>query len=79
MTEGRVVMARGGGLRNRNRRSLHLASGQAIYKLEGEACGAPRLAKNERDVGHPAIVAEIEPSGGGSEAKGELLAVLLLR
>jgi hypothetical protein len=29
--------------------------------LEGKACGIPHLAKNERDVGHPAIVAGIEP------------------
>jgi hypothetical protein len=30
-------------------------------KLEGETCGIPHLAKNERDVGHPAVVAGIEP------------------
>jgi hypothetical protein len=30
-------------------------------RLEGEACGIPHLAKNERDVGHPTIVAGIEP------------------
>jgi hypothetical protein len=30
-------------------------------RLEGEACGIPHLAKNERDVGHPAISAGIEP------------------
>jgi hypothetical protein len=30
-------------------------------RLEGEACGIPHLAKNERDVGHPAIAAGIEP------------------
>jgi hypothetical protein len=28
--------------------------------LEGEARGIPHLAKNERDVGHPALVAGIE-------------------
>jgi hypothetical protein len=28
---------------------------------EGEACGIPHLAKNERDMGHPAIAAGIEP------------------
>jgi hypothetical protein len=26
-------------------------------RLEGEACGIPHLAKNERDVGHPAVFA----------------------
>jgi hypothetical protein len=26
----------------------------------GEACGIPPLAKNERDMGHPALVARIE-------------------
>jgi hypothetical protein len=30
-------------------------------RLEGEACGIPHLAKNERDVGHPTIGAGIEP------------------
>jgi hypothetical protein len=30
-------------------------------RLEGEARGIPHLAKNERDVGHPAIGAGIEP------------------
>jgi hypothetical protein len=30
-------------------------------RLEGEACGIPHLAKNERDVGHPAVVAGMEP------------------
>ena len=29
---------------------------EARYRLEGEACGIPHLAKNERDVGHPAAV-----------------------
>jgi hypothetical protein len=29
-------------------------------RLEGQACGIPHLAKNERDMGHPAIVAGIE-------------------
>jgi hypothetical protein len=33
----------------------------ARERLEGEACGIPHLAKNERDVGHPAMVAGIEP------------------
>src|SRR5271170_2119160 len=31
-------------------------------RLEGEACGIPHLAKNERDVGHPA-------TRGGDRAK----------
>ena len=31
------------------------------HQLEGKTCGIPHLAKNERDVGHPAIVAGIEP------------------
>jgi hypothetical protein len=30
------------------------------YRLEGEAVGIPHLAKNERDVGHPALGQEIE-------------------
>jgi hypothetical protein len=25
-------------------------------EIEGESCGIPHLAKNERDVGHPAWV-----------------------
>ena len=32
----------------------------ARSRLEGEASGIPHLAKNERDVGPPAIVAGIE-------------------
>ena len=31
-----------------------------LNMLEGEARGIPHLAKNERDVGHPALVAGIE-------------------
>jgi hypothetical protein len=31
-------------------------------RLDGETCGIPHLAKNERDVGHPALVAGIEPT-----------------
>jgi hypothetical protein len=31
--------------------------------LEGQACGIPHLAKNERDVGHPAWVEGIEATG----------------
>jgi hypothetical protein len=30
-------------------------------RLEGEVRGIPHLAKNERDVGHPDVVAGIEP------------------
>ena len=30
-------------------------------RLDGEACGIPHLARNERDVGHPAIGEGIEP------------------
>jgi hypothetical protein len=33
-------------------------------RLEGETCGIPHLAKNERDVGHPAIGAGMEPKAG---------------
>ena len=29
-------------------------------QLRGEGCGIPHLAKNERDVGHPASVAGIK-------------------
>jgi hypothetical protein len=32
-------------------------------RLEGEVCGIPHLAKNERDVGHPAIGSGIELTG----------------
>jgi hypothetical protein len=32
----------------------------ARNRLAGEPCGIPHLAKNERDVGHPAVVARIE-------------------
>jgi hypothetical protein len=30
-----------------------------------KGCGIPHLAKNERDVGHPAICAEMEPKSAG--------------
>jgi hypothetical protein len=30
------------------------------HRIEGQTCGIPHLAKNERDVGHPAIGAGIE-------------------
>ena len=30
----------------------------ALSKLEGEACGIPHLAKNERDMGHPCLVCQ---------------------
>jgi hypothetical protein len=36
-----------------------------LRRLEGETCGIPHLAKNERDVGHPAIVTGIEPGATG--------------
>ena len=36
---------------------------EARSKIECKTCGIPHLAKNERDVGHPAIVAGIEPYG----------------
>jgi hypothetical protein len=29
--------------------------------LKGKDCGIPHLAKNERDVGHPPLVAGLEP------------------
>jgi hypothetical protein len=32
-------------------------------QFEGETCGIRHLAKNERDVGHPATVVGIEPKG----------------
>jgi len=32
-------------------------------RLAGESRGIPHLAKNERDVGHPALVVGIEPKG----------------
>ena len=35
-------------------------------QFEGKSGGIPHLAKNERDVGHPAIGAGIEPKSGGS-------------
>jgi hypothetical protein len=31
------------------------------HRVEGEACGIPHLAKNERDMGHPATAAGIGP------------------
>jgi hypothetical protein len=33
-------------------------------RLEGQTCGIPHLAKNKRDVGHPAFVKRIESKGG---------------
>jgi hypothetical protein len=38
-----------------------------LWELRGESGGIPHLAKNERDVGHPALVA-------GLESKNALLA-----
>ena len=32
-----------------------LQSCGTLNELEGETCGIPHLAKNERDVGHPAV------------------------
>jgi hypothetical protein len=32
-----------------------------LWEIRGECSGIPHLAKNERDVGHPAIVAGLEP------------------
>src|ERR1700677_237611 len=32
-----------------------------LWELRGERGGIPHLAKNERDVGHPALVVGIEP------------------
>jgi hypothetical protein len=32
-----------------------------LDRFEGEVCGIPHLAENERDVGHPVVVAGIEP------------------
>jgi hypothetical protein len=46
-----------------NRRSLNRFDLWSGSRLEGRACGIPHLAKNERDVGHPAIGAGIEPHG----------------
>jgi hypothetical protein len=43
---------------------------EARSRLEGKACGIPHLAKNERDVGHPAIVAGIEPKSALSMRAG---------
>jgi hypothetical protein len=41
-------------------------------RFEGKACGIRHLAKNERDVGHPAIVAGMELKGAlaGSSIPG---------
>jgi hypothetical protein len=33
-------------------------------RLEGKTCGIPHLAKNERDVGHPAFLPGIELRDG---------------
>jgi len=38
-----------------------LQSGGVRERFEGQDCGIPHLAKNERGVGHPALVAGIEP------------------
>jgi hypothetical protein len=38
-------------------------------QLGGDCCGIPHLAKNERDVGHPAIVAGIEPRSAFATGK----------
>jgi hypothetical protein len=45
-------------------RRAPVRGGGTLDRLEGEACGIPHLAKNERDVGHPALVAGIEPKKG---------------
>jgi hypothetical protein len=41
-------------------RGAPVQSGEARSRLEGETCGIPHLAKNERDMGHPAIAEGIE-------------------
>ena len=41
-------------------RGAPLRSCDARNRLEGEACGIPHLAKNERDMGHPSMVAGME-------------------
>ena len=46
------------------------------HEFEGEACGIPHLAKNERDVGHPAVVAGIEPKRDLGVAKERFEAVV---
>ncbi len=52
-------------------------------QLEGEACGIPHLAKNERDVGHPAMAEGIEPESplteGTAQDKGRLRGLTRLR
>jgi len=35
----------------------------AVIKLEGRRGGIPNLAKNERDMGHPAIVVGTQERG----------------
>jgi len=44
----------------------------ALSNLEGEARGIPHLAKNERDVGHPAIGDGIGPKNAGTEFSSTL-------
>src|SRR5580698_8334001 len=39
-------------------------------RLEGETSGIPHLAKNERDVGHPALAAGIELPSSGLGGRG---------
>jgi hypothetical protein len=47
----------------------------ALSKLEGEAWGIPHLAKNERDVGHPAIADGIGPKSAGTRVLTHALSV----
>src|SRR5277367_3907209 len=45
-------------------------------RLEGQTRGIPHLAKNERDVGHPAIVKGIESKGATAvEVKNRKMSV----
>jgi len=39
----------------------------AVIKLEGSRGGIPHLAKNERDMGHPALVVGTEKRGLSSQ------------
>jgi hypothetical protein len=43
------------------------SSGDRV-RIEGKSCGIPHLAKNERDVGHPALVEGRSPKGAWSES-----------
>jgi hypothetical protein len=51
----------------------------ALNKLEGEACGIPHLAKNERDVRHPVIADGMGPKKRGDRVLMQTLKLIFFQ